>query len=176
MRQNPLHILGQGIGEDQRFSGGGMLKGHAVGMQRLPVNPFIVWVIQVIPHKRKTEILQVNADLMGTARLQEKLEQAVPIFFCQYTKMCHSGFATCEIHGSLDDRAGLASQRCANGSAGFSQMPPYDSQVFTVNFFACGPLGENAAHSIFLATIVSPEVSRSRRLQQRKTKGLFCWS
>ena len=23
-------------------------------------------------------------------------------------------------------------------------MPPYDSQVFTVNFFACGPLGENA--------------------------------
>ena len=50
-------------------------------MQRLSGDIFHIRVIQIITDKRMPDIFHMNTDLMGAARLQDKGDEAVPVFF-----------------------------------------------------------------------------------------------
>ena len=50
-------------------------------MQSLPGDIFHIRVIQIITDKRMPDIFHMNTDLMGAARLQDKGDEAVPVFF-----------------------------------------------------------------------------------------------
>lgn len=132
---------------------------------------FHVRVVEVISNQGIAQIFHMDTDLMGAAGFQLKGDQAVPIFFFYQFIMGDGFFSMVKIYGALNDGAFFAGKRCCDGSCGWGEITLYDCQVFpcTRRFFVISAI--MLALTRCLEITVSPEVSRSRRLLQRKIKG-----
>ena len=71
-------------------------------MQRLPVDIFRIGIVQIVSDKGMADIFHVNTDLMGTARLQDEGDKAVPVFFSQDAVVCDCTFPFLKVDLPLD--------------------------------------------------------------------------
>lgn len=58
-----------------------MAEGQPVRVESLAAYELHIRIVQIIADKGETEIFHMDTDLMGAARLQDKGEEAVPVFF-----------------------------------------------------------------------------------------------
>ena len=170
---NPCHIFRQRCGETHMLPCDRVNEFHVVGVQSLTCHVLHVWVVQVVTNQWITEIFHMNTDLVGAASLKTKWDKAVPICFFYHFIMRGCFFSMFPVYGALNDGSFLTSKWSTDGS--FWRLTPrtiarysrWTSRYFVISERIL-PLTR------CLDTIVSPEVSRSRRLQHRKMKG-FPW-
>ena len=132
---------------------------------------FHVRVVEVVSDQGIAQVFHMDTDLMGAAGFQLKGDQAVPIFFFYQFIMGDGFFTMIKIYGAFNDGAFFAGKRGCDGSNRWGEVTLYDGQVFPVyqSLFVISAI--ILALTRCLEITVSPEVSRSRRLLQRKIKG-----
>ena len=145
-----------------------------MGMQCLSAYVFHIRVIQVISNQWETQMFHMDADLMCPAGLKLQRDQTVSVGFFYKSVMCDGFFTVFKINRAFDDGAFFSGKRSTDGSGAGVTLP------FTMaRYSRCTSRFLVIVERILpltrcLDTTVRPEVSRSRRLQQRKMKGFPC--
>ncbi len=103
-----------------------------VGMQRLSAYIFHIGMIQIVPDQREAKIFHMYPDLMGTACLQMKRDQAVSVFFFYDSVMGNCRLTVCKVHRPFNNGAGLAGKRRINGAGEGSHRSPHDGKILPV--------------------------------------------
>ena len=80
-------------------------------VESLTPDPFHVRIIKIISDQRGTDGFHVNAYLVGTACLQIKGDEAVPIFFFHHLIMGDGRLTLFIVNGALDDGTGFTPER-----------------------------------------------------------------
>mgnify|MGYP000166953033 CR=1 FL=1 len=88
--------------------------------------------------------------------------------------MCDGFFTVFKINRALDDGAFFSGKRSTDGSGRRCDTALYYGKIFPVHFAVLVIVERILPLIRCLDTTVRPEVSRSRRLQQRKMKGFPC--
>ena len=72
-------------------------------VKRLPADVFHIRIIEIVSDKRKTDVLHMDADLMGTAGLENERDKAVPVFFAYFSEMSDSVFTVLIVDPPFDE-------------------------------------------------------------------------
>ena len=79
-------VIGKVIGKEEVLARHGLGEPHLEGMQELPIQPEVrigvlgrTGVVHRIAHQRMFRVLHVNADLMGSARVQLAVDKGVAV-------------------------------------------------------------------------------------------------
>ena len=105
-------------------------------MQCLALDMFHVRIVQIISDQRKTQVLHVDAYLMGTAGLQDEGDEAVSVFFFYSPVMCECILSVVIVHFTLDERTSGPSDGRIDGAGRRGDVPAHHGQIFSFNFMA----------------------------------------
>ena len=115
----------------------------------------------------------MNTDLMGAARLQDKGDEAVPVFFFYDAIVGDCVLPFFKINFPLDKGTSGPSDGSIYGPLRGIERSTDNGEVFPRDLVPYTQTGEDAGTYHMLGNN-SPEVSRSSRFVHRKIKGFPC--
>lgn len=130
--QNMLQILWKRALEKHRFPGNGMGKSQGIRVQRLAGTVPVSRIIEKITQQGMADMLHMDADLMGAARVQLELYKGCAAGGSQYPVMRDGGFPG-GICPAFQNGMGAAADGNVNGSQLLGEASLYKGQISAGN-------------------------------------------